>query len=86
MTADPIRSKALGCLREGRVTVLGVKLDPAWRPIAVVARVSSSRDRHPYRVRLLAGAWSCTCRAGLRDEPCPHVAAVALVTTAGAAA
>jgi uncharacterized Zn finger protein len=86
MPSDPLRSKALACLREGRVTVFGVKLDDGWRPIAVLARVRSSRDRHPYRVVLRDGVWSCTCRAGLRDEPCPHVAAVALVTTAEAAA
>lgn len=80
MATDPIRSKALACLREGRVTVLGVKLDAAWRPIRVAARVRSSRDGHPYRVQLSLGNWSCTCRAGMRNEPCPHVAAVALVT------
>lgn len=85
MAADPIRSKALSCLREGRVTVYGVKLDDAWRPVVVLARVLSSRDRHPYRVQFRDGAWSCDCREGLRCEPCAHVAAVQLVTQAAAA-
>lgn len=82
--ADPLRAKALACLREGRVAVLRVLPDAHWRPRLVIARVRSSRDAHPYRVRLLSGRWSCTCRDGLRDQPCPHVAAVVLVTTQGA--
>jgi hypothetical protein len=84
--ADPLRSRALACLREGRVTVLGVKLDAAWRPVAVVARVRSSRDQHPYRVMYRAGRWSCDCRDGQRDQPCAHVNAVALVTVQEVAA
>lgn len=86
MPADPMRSKALACLREGRVTVYGVKLDDAWKPLVVLARVLSSRDRHPYRIQFRDGTWSCDCREGLHGEPCPHVAAVQLVTTAAAAA
>lgn len=86
MGADPLRSRALACLREGRVTVLRVTVNDAWRPVVVFARVLSSRDRHPYRVQLRAGTWTCTCREGLRDQPCAHVTAVALVTTAGVAA
>jgi len=84
MAADPIRSKALACLREGRVTVYGVKLDDRWRPVVVLARVLSSRDRHPYKVQLRDGAWSCGCREGLRGEPCAHVAAVQHVIPVGA--
>lgn len=53
--ADPLRPKALACLRDSRVAVLGVKLDAAWHPIRVVARVRSSRDQHPYRVQLRVG-------------------------------
>lgn len=85
MATDPMRAKALACLREGRVTVLGVQLDAVWKPVRVVARVRSSRDHHPYRVILRAGMWTCTCREGMRNEPCAHVAAVALVTTVEAA-
>jgi hypothetical protein len=84
--ADPMRSKALACLREGRVTVYGIKLDDAWRPTVVLARVLSSRDRHPYLVRFHDSAWSCSCRDGLRGDRCPHVTAVQLVTTAAVAA
>jgi len=86
MAADSVRSKALACLREGRVTVYGIKLDDEWRPTVVLARVLSSRDRHPYRVQFRDDAWSCDCREGQRGEPCAHVAAVELVTTRGAAA
>lgn len=86
MAADPVRTKALACLREGRTTVLRVGVDDAWRPVLVVATVRSSRDRHVYRVQLRDGSWSCTCAAGLRGEACPHAAAVALVTTESAAA
>lgn len=85
MAPDPIRTRALACLREGRVTVLGVKLDAAWRPVAVVARVRSSRDGHQYRVMLRAGTWTCDCRDGMRNNTCPHAAAVALVTAKAAA-
>lgn len=80
-TADPLRSRALACLREGRVTVLAVGVDKQWQPIRVLARVRSSRDDHLYRIRRIAGTWSCTCREGLREQPCPHVRAVAMVTT-----
>jgi hypothetical protein len=79
--ADPLRSKALACLREGRVSVLLVRPDDRWKPELIVARVRSSRDAHPYRVELRSGRWSCNCRDGMRDEQCAHVAAVTLVTT-----
>lgn len=85
MTTDPMRPRALAALRSGRVTVLGVKLDAAWRPVTVIARVKSSRDNHRYRVRYLAGQWSCDCRDGQHGIPCAHTAAVALVTTETAA-
>lgn len=85
MATDPMRAKALACLREGRVTVLGVRLDAGWQPVRVVARVRSSRDAHPYRVQLRAGQWTCNCRDGLHNQPCAHTAAVALVTTVEAA-
>lgn len=84
-TADPLRSKALAVLREARCTVLRVRVDDVWRPVAVLARVRSSRGRQFYRVQLTKEGWSCTCAAGTRDEPCAHIAAVMLVTTAAAA-
>lgn len=83
--ADPLRSKALACYRELRVNILRVRVDDAWRPVVVFARVRSSQGRHFYRVQLHDGVWTCTCPAGRRDEPCPHVLAVTFVTTASAA-
>lgn len=86
MTAvDPMRSKALACLRELRVNILRVRVGDDWRPVMVFARVRSSQGRHFYRVQLRDGVWTCTCTAGSHDEPCPHVAAVTYVTTASAA-
>lgn len=85
-TKDPLRPKALSCLREGRVRVLGVRLDARWRPVRILARVRSSRDGHPYRVELRLNDWSCTCRDGQHGEPCAHVRAVQLVTAEDAAA
>ena len=90
---DPFRKRALACIREGRVSVVFVKSESdervtTWQqvvPTAVLARVLSSRDRHPYRVKFegsfVGGAWSCDCREGRRDLPCAHTLAVALVTT-----
>lgn len=78
---DPLRSKALACLREGRVTVLAIQRDGDV-PDRVLARVRSSRDDYMYRVEFRAGAWTCGCRNGLRDETCGHVEAVRLVTRA----
>jgi hypothetical protein len=76
---NPLRRKALSCIREGRVSVrycaLGTKAD------LVTAVVRSSRDGHPYSVKYAAGEWRCTCREGRRELPCAHTLAVALVTT-----
>lgn len=77
---DPFRSRALACLREARVRILGVHLTSDWRPIVVMARVRSSRDGHPYRVQYRSGAWSCTCVDGMHGRSCAHVRAVQLVT------
>jgi hypothetical protein len=83
--ADPVRAKALACLREARVTVMAVKLSAEWRPVLVMARVKSSRDNvRPYRVRFSAGQWTCTCDSRVSDGACPHIHAVSLVTTAAA--
>lgn len=89
-TSDPVRARALAALREGRVTVLGVKLDEQWRPVHVLATVRSSRENvRPHRVRFVAGRWSCTCpESTVADgvtRSCPHSAAVALVTVGVAA-
>jgi hypothetical protein len=79
--ADPLRRKALQCLREGRTRVIQVSGG------VVVAVVRSSRDGHPYNVEYnpargdLRGGWSCDCREGRRELPCAHTLAVALVTT-----
>lgn len=83
---DPLRSKALACLREGRVTVYDVTVDDKWRITHVLARVLSSRDRHPYCVELADSGVTCDCRSGLRGETCAHALAVALVTTTEALA
>lgn len=81
---DPMRSRALAILREGRCTVLASDwTSPMVTAVRVIAVVRSSRDRN----RLYAvdypsggGGWSCTCWAGQRDESCPHVLAVRYVT------
>jgi uncharacterized Zn finger protein len=82
--ADPLRSKALACLRELRVNILRVHVGDDWRPVMVFARVRSSRGRLFYRVQLRDDAWTCTCPAGQRDERCPHVEAVTFVTSESA--
>lgn len=84
-TADPMRQKALACLREARVNILRVIVGDDWRPERVFARVRSSQGRQFYRVQFHSGQWTCTCSAGNRDETCPHVLAVSFVTTESAA-
>jgi len=87
--SNPLRRKALQCIREGRVAVLWVKAssDEAVTtfarvaPTSVLARVVSSRDRHPYKITFTGDAWLCDCREGQRGLPCAHTLAVALVTT-----
>lgn len=85
MATDPMRSKALACLRELRVNILRVRVGDDWRPEAVFARVRSSQGRHHYRVQFRDGQWTCTCTAGVRSESCPHALAVQFVTTESAA-
>lgn len=78
-----MRSKALACLRTGRVTIVHArKANDTDLPIAVVAYVASSRpERSRYVVDLTGdGDWSCTCWRGNRGESCAHLAAVQLVT------
>ena len=78
-----MRAKALACMRDGRVVVTEARAEPyATRPRYVVAQVRSSRPERTqaYIVDLLDSTWSCTCAAGNRRAPCPHIAAVQLVT------
>ena len=77
-----IRSKALGYLRSGAVTVGNASLDSiagADRPVFVAARVQG--HNRVLWVHLLDGRWTCSCQAVLDDgQECAHRAAVALVT------
>jgi hypothetical protein len=78
VTANPLRSKALGVLRAGRVTLLFVRSDnDTQQVVEALAKVKSSRpgDRF-YATEYIDGVWACTCG---RDG-CPHVAALQLVT------
>lgn len=81
---DPLRTKALAALREGRVTIIEADPDDDQkRPGSVVARVETSRpNSHRYYVvdRSSGARWACTCDAWQSGMPCAHVAAVQLVT------
>lgn len=71
-----IRARALAYLRAGAVRVLAALTCPgADRPTFVEARVTGHRST--YLIRLELGEWLSTCRC---DGPCPHVAAVRLIT------
>lgn len=75
-----IRAQALTYLRDGKVTI-GAARRPvtADRPDFVSARVIGHNGT--YLVHLLDGVWTCSCKAVTDDgEPCPHLAAVKLVT------
>lgn len=78
-TAEPrtIRNRALGYLRDGKVTVLrSATAEGSRRPHAVQATVRGHRDT--YWIELLPGrGWmsSCSCTAN-----CPHIPAVQMVT------
>lgn len=77
--ARDLRSRALGYLRDGAVTVLGARFAAAGprRPFRVLADVVGHRST--YRVTHWNdddSGWSCTCRTA----GCAHVAAVQLVT------
>ncbi|MFI6883421.1 hypothetical protein [Streptosporangium canum] len=70
-----VRSKALGYLRDGRVTLLTVNTAKhSLRPYAVGAMVQGFQGR--YWVRLNAQGWLCSCALA----ECAHAAAVQLVT------
>ncbi|MEV7006822.1 hypothetical protein [Streptosporangium sp. NPDC051022] len=78
MPAD-LRSKALGYLRSGAVTVL---VADSWergprRPYRVLADVVGHRSTHRVTFWIdVREKWTCSCRA----EGCAHIAAVQLVT------
>lgn len=77
-----IRNKALRYLRDGLVTMRSVTTHPGERrACAVDAQVSGARGVHKVRYDVSAGRWSCSCgRNGGPFQPCPHVAAVQMVT------
>lgn len=71
-----IRSKALNYLRSGAVNVFHAQSPRDGTPAREVnALVQGHKGR--YVVDFIGGIWSCTCG---RPSPCPHVAAVQLVT------
>jgi len=72
-----VRSRALACLREGRVTILLAEPSDDG-PAVVLAAVGSSRTGGPtYAVDFTPrNGWTCTCNR----PDCPHVAAVQIVT------
>ncbi len=80
-TADPLRARALACLRESRVVVRHAEIlggaGSNASPTVVIATVRSSREgQRPYRVDLLNDRWTCTCTV----TPCPHLLAVKMCT------
>jgi len=72
-----VRNRALGYLREGKVTVLrSATRESGRRPHAVQATVRGHRDT--YWVELMPGqGWMSSCGC---EGDCPHRAAVQLVT------
>lgn len=74
--ARTVREQALGYLRDGRVVIRAASwVSDGPRAGGVWAEVFGHADI--YRVKHAADGWSCTCD---RPAPCPHVAAVQLVT------
>lgn len=72
-----LRTKALGYLRDGKVTVLGALWDrPALHPHTVSAIVQGFQGRYWVRRNPERG-WLCSCGS---TETCAHLAAVQLVT------
>lgn len=78
---DPLRSRALAILREGRLTVIYARNTGDSEPDQLVVAVRSSRDGGgTYAIDFLDGAWTCTCRDGAQNRPCAHMEAARLVT------
>lgn len=80
---DPLRTKALSALRDGRVMVIHVVSEhgcPA--PVRVVAKVRTSRpdSRRVHVVDLSRAGWQCTCDAWKSGNDCAHLRAVQMVT------
>lgn len=71
-----IRSKALGYLRSGAVSVVHAQSPRDGTPPHAVTAIVHGHNRL-YAVDFAYGAWWCTCD---RPLPCAHVAAVQLVT------
>ncbi|MBO3751581.1 hypothetical protein J5X84_36375 [Streptosporangiaceae bacterium NEAU-GS5] len=74
---NDFRSRALAYGREGRVIVgLSATLPGERRPSLVAATVQGHQRLHRVAFYPTSG-WVCDC---IRLKPCPHIAAVALVT------
>jgi hypothetical protein len=72
-----LRAKALGYLRDGRVTVICALWErPKLHPHTVSAVVQGTQNRYWVRRNPDQG-WLCSCGV---VEPCAHLAAVQLVT------
>lgn len=72
--ASDLRSRALAAIREGRVVVRGAGTRDERAPYRAHGVVYGHTGRH--EVALADGVWSCSCPT---DEPCAHIAAMALV-------
>lgn len=75
-----LRARALAYLRSGAVTILNARYDGGPRRAAdITADVAGHRSTH--RVTYSRIGWWCTCPDwAVEAAPCPHIAAVALVT------
>lgn len=78
--ARDLRSRALGYLRSGAVTILTALPQETGPRQPYLVRADVAGHRSTYQVGHVIGhGWTCSCRRG---EPgsCAHVAAVALAT------
>jgi hypothetical protein len=76
-----IRQKTLRKFGEGAVTLRTVVTIPGeQRALTVDAKVDGHRGRHSVSYSIAAG-WRCSCaHPGDGLAPCPHIAAVQMVT------
>ncbi|MCU1679236.1 MAG: hypothetical protein JWM93_3994 [Frankiales bacterium] len=81
MSSGDIRAKACAKLRTGAVTIRQATTHAGERrACAVEAKVTGHTGVHTVEYSAADG-WSCSCgRAGDAFSPCPHVAAVQMVT------
>jgi hypothetical protein len=81
-TTNPLRAKALGYLRDSRVTVRYVGRDEIARLMVDALISPASGDRSGISVavgvRMLDGVWNCSDHPGAND--CSHRLAVQMVT------